>query len=302
MVPVATDQTGDVVLRLEQVEQVYGTGESVVHALRGVSLDVHRGEYIAIMGPSGSGKSTIMNVLGCLDVASGGVYRIDGVDVADLAENELAHVRNRKIGFVSQAFNLIPKMTAQANVELPLVYGGVGRAERHERAARALERVGLAQRADHIPQQLSGGQQQRVALARAVVTEPAIILADEPTGNLDSVATNDVLDLFDELAVGGRTIVMITHEDDVAERADRVLVLRDGRIVADRATGAGMHRADRVRAAQAARAATPVDQPVADGGAQPPHGAHAARPQTTWLQTTPMPITAVSTVPVQETA
>ncbi|MCD7101417.1 ABC transporter ATP-binding protein [Pseudoclavibacter sp. 13-3] len=228
----------EIILSLTAITQVYGDGESAVHALKGIDLEIHRGEHVAIMGPSGSGKSTVMNVLGCLDVATSGSYLLDGVNVDELDEHDLAHVRNRKIGFVFQSFNLIPRMSAQANVELPLVYGGVGRAERHERAAHALDRVGLAQRATHLPQQLSGGQQQRVAIARALVTEPAIVLADEPTGNLDNQATGEVLDLFDELAAAGKTIVMITHEDDVAERADRVLTLSDGRILDDRATGA----------------------------------------------------------------
>ncbi|BDZ51843.1 macrolide ABC transporter ATP-binding protein [Frondihabitans sucicola] len=216
------------------MHQVYGAGEGAVFALRGVDLAVGVGEYVAIMGPSGSGKSTLMNVLGCLDVPSAGRYLLDGTDVGTLGENELARVRNRALGFVFQSFNLVPRMTAQQNVELPLVYAGVSRRERRERALDALAGVGLADRADHRPQALSGGQQQRVAIARALVTSPTLILADEPTGNLDSVSTGEILDIFDSLAADGRTIVIITHEEHVAERSHRVLTIADGRIIHDR--------------------------------------------------------------------
>ncbi|MEU9839783.1 ABC transporter ATP-binding protein [Actinomadura sp. NPDC048032] len=221
------------VLDLHDVTKVYGTGETAVHALRGVSLTVERGDYVAIMGASGSGKSTLMNIIGCLDVPSAGRCLLDGIDVVDLGERDLATLRNRRIGFVFQSFNLIPRMTAQANVELPLAYGGLRGADRRRRALAALREVGLADRTRHEPNELSGGQQQRVAVARALVTAPTLLLADEPTGALDSASTADILGVFDRLGRTGRTIVVITHEDDVAAHAKRIVRLVDGRIVED---------------------------------------------------------------------
>ncbi len=221
------------VIALREIVKTYAIGEIEVHALRGVSLTVERGDFVAIMGASGSGKSTMMNIIGCLDVPSEGWYWLDGVDVRTLDESQLSRVRSRKIGFVFQSFNLIARTTALANVELPLAYMGVPRRDRRERALAALESVGLSDRAQHVPSELSGGQQQRVAVARALVTNPALILADEPTGNLDSVASADVMDIFSRVHRAGRTVVVITHEEEVAARAHRVVRLRDGEILSD---------------------------------------------------------------------
>jgi putative ABC transport system ATP-binding protein len=222
------------VLDVRQVSKVYGTGDATVHALRGVSLTVERGDYLAIMGASGSGKSTLMNILGCLDVPSSGNYLVDGTDVGALGDRQLAVLRNRKIGFVFQSFNLIPRMSALANVELPLAYGGLSAGARRERALAALDQVGLSDRIKHDPNELSGGQQQRVAVARALVTAPSLLLADEPTGNLDTKSTTDVLQILDRLSAARRTIVLITHEDDVASHAKRIIRLVDGQIIEDR--------------------------------------------------------------------
>lgn len=221
------------VIAMRNVTKTYGMGDIEVHALRATNLTIERNDFIAIMGASGSGKSTLMNILGCLDVPTSGRYRLAGVDVSQLGGDAVADIRNRRIGFVFQSFNLIPRTTALANVEMPLVYGGMKRAERRELAVRALTRVGLDHRLHYVPNQLSGGQQQRVAIARAIVTNPAMILADEPTGALDSTSTAEVLDIFDELSIEGRTVVVITHEDEVARHAKRIIRLRDGMIIDD---------------------------------------------------------------------
>ncbi len=221
------------VIALARVTKTYGAGDTEVHAVAGVDLVVERGDYVAIMGASGSGKSTLMNIIGCLDAPTRGRYRLDGVDVRRIPEHQQSKVRNRKIGFIFQSFNLIPRTTALANVELPLAYAGVKPAERRRRALEALDRVGLGDRVGHLPSELSGGQQQRVALARAIVTDPVLLLADEPTGALDSRSTEGVLELFAELNAAGRTVVVITHEDEVAAHASRVVRMRDGLVVSD---------------------------------------------------------------------
>jgi putative ABC transport system ATP-binding protein len=222
----------DPVIALEDVTKVYRTGVIAVAALRGVSFTIDPGEYVSIMGPSGSGKSTLMHILGCLDVPTGGRYWLGGEDVSHMDEVELADVRNAHIGFVFQQFNLLPSLPAWRNVELPLIYAGMGRGERRRRAMDALARVGLADRVDHRPGELSGGQQQRVAVARALVGDPELILADEPTGALDSTSAEDVMTLFDELHAAGRTLVVITHDADVAGAAERTIRMRDGLAVA----------------------------------------------------------------------
>lgn len=221
------------VIEMSGITKVYGVGDTEVAALRGIDLSVQAGDFVAIMGASGSGKSTLMNIVGALDVPTQGHYLLDGIAIETLDESALSIVRNRKIGFIFQSFNLIARTSALANVELPLLYRGVARRERLERAQAALEAVGLGDRMHHDPNELSGGQQQRVAVARALVAEPSLLLADEPTGNLDSRATADVLDLLAHMHDEGRTIVMITHEDDVAARADRTIVLIDGLVASD---------------------------------------------------------------------
>jgi putative ABC transport system ATP-binding protein len=208
-------------------------GTETVHALREVSLDINRGEYVAIMGPSGSGKSTLMNLIGCLDTPSSGSYQLNGREIAAMGDDDLAQIRNKEIGFIFQTFNLLPRADAVQNVELPLVYSGLARRERKERAIQALESVGLGERKHHRPNEMSGGQRQRVAIARALVNEPSILLADEPTGNLDSKTGEEILALMDDLHAKGNTIILVTHEDELAQHAARVIRLRDGKIVSD---------------------------------------------------------------------
>jgi putative ABC transport system ATP-binding protein len=220
-------------LVIDKLVKTYVMGAAEVHALRGVSLRIDRNEYVAIMGPSGSGKSTLMNMIGCLDTPTSGSYLLEGHSVREMSDRQLAEVRNKRIGFVFQTFNLLPRATVLANVELPLVYGGVGKAERRKRAAEAIALVGLSDRIQHQPNELSGGQRQRVAIARALVSNPSIILADEPTGNLDSATGEEIMDVVDQLHGRGQTVILVTHEDHIAAHARRVIRLRDGLIESD---------------------------------------------------------------------
>jgi len=223
----------DLVIQMRDLARSYVMGAETVNALRGVTLEIRRNEYVAIMGPSGSGKSTLMNLVGCLDTPTAGEYWLNGQEVSRMPDDALARVRNREIGFVFQTFNLLPRASALQNVELPLVYGGVTARARRERARAALGRVGLGDRMDHRPNELSGGQRQRVAIARALVNEPAILLADEPTGNLDSATSEEIMRVFETLHAQGQTVIMVTHEADIAAHADRIVVLRDGRMGSD---------------------------------------------------------------------
>lgn len=223
----------DAIIQITGVKKIYDLGKTKVHALDGVDLRIYQNDYVAVMGPSGSGKSTLMNMLGCLDIPTQGQYFFGGEDVAKMGDNALADIRNRRIGFVFQSFNLLPRASILRNVELPLVYAGIPKRERSERAARALEQVGLATRVNHRPNELSGGQCQRVAVARALVTEPSIILADEPTGNLDSKTGEEIMQLFEGLYEKGHTIILVTHEEDIARHARRLVRLRDGLVESD---------------------------------------------------------------------
>lgn len=221
------------IIKTSDISKIYQMGSETIRALKSVSIEISQGEYVAFMGPSGSGKSTLMNMIGCLDTPSGGQYILNGQDVSDMTENELAEVRNKEIGFVFQTFNLLPRASSLENVALPLIYAGYSKSEREEKALKALEGVGLGDRAHHKPNELSGGQRQRVAIARALVNDPSIILADEPTGNLDSKTSYDIMDLFAQLHDKGNTIIMVTHEDDIAQYSHRIVRLRDGLIEKD---------------------------------------------------------------------
>ncbi|UZR93493.1 ABC transporter ATP-binding protein [Chondrinema litorale] len=222
------------VISTKEISKIYQMGSETIRALQSISISIDKGEYVAFMGPSGSGKSTLMNIVGCLDTPTGGNYYLAGKDVSNLTENELAEIRNKEIGFVFQTFNLLPRSSSLENVALPLVYAGYRKAEREEKAMLALKNVGLGDRAGHKPNELSGGQRQRVAIARALVNNPSIILADEPTGNLDTKTSYEIMDLFEELYEKGNTIIMVTHEDDIAEYAHRIVRLRDGLVETDK--------------------------------------------------------------------
>lgn len=224
------------IIHLEGIRKNYYLGKQVIEVLKGISLDIYKNEYVALMGPSGSGKSTLMNILGCLDTPTAGTYVLNGKDVSRMSDNDLAEVRNQEIGFVFQQFNLLPRLSAVENVALPLVYAGVGKKERLAKAMMVLEKVGLAERSHHRPNEMSGGQNQRVAIARALVNDPSIILADEPTGNLDTKTSYEIMDIFEKIHAGGNTVVLVTHEEDIANHARRIIRLRDGLLESDRQT------------------------------------------------------------------
>ncbi|MFQ5592109.1 MAG: ABC transporter ATP-binding protein [Phycisphaerae bacterium] len=254
---------GESLIQLVDLEKTYRVGAELVHALRGISLEIAENEYVAIMGPSGSGKSTMMNILGCLDVPTGGEYRLAGVNVSELSQSRLARIRGEQIGFVFQTFELLPRTTALKNVQLPLMYAQVTR--KKQRALAALARVNLVDRAAHHPNQLSGGQKQRVAIARALVQEPDIILADEPTGNLDSQTGGEIMDVFDSLHAEGQTIIVVTHEEDIAARCKRVVRLRDGLVISDVRNGGAQRRLERGLPGEARRhLGAALHQPVVD--------------------------------------
>src|SRR5690606_19236947 len=221
------------VIKIRDIKRNFKMGQEILHVLKGINLDIQRGEYVALMGPSGSGKSTLMNLLGCLDTPTSGVYELNGTNVSTMTDDELAEIRNKEIGFVFQTFNLLPRTTALDNVALPMVYAGASKSERDKRASEVLQSVGLADRMDHKPNQLSGGQRQRVAVGRALVNKPSIILADEPTGNLDTKTSVEIMALFDEIHQAGNTVIIVTHEEDIAQRAKRIIRLRDGVIESD---------------------------------------------------------------------
>lgn len=223
----------DKVIEIKQITRNFQLGQEIVYVLKGIDLEIDKGEYVAIMGPSGSGKSTLMNLLGCLDTPTAGSYVLSGNDVSKMSDDQLAEIRNKEIGFVFQTFNLLPRTTALDNVALPMIYAGASKAERHDRAKEVLKNVGLADRMDHKPNQLSGGQRQRVAVGRALVNKPSIILADEPTGNLDSKTSLEIMNLFDEIHRAGNTVILVTHEEEVAEHAHRIIRLKDGNIESD---------------------------------------------------------------------